>query len=138
MSIEHAARHFAALHEISHSLERTGKFTRDGQLDTARTAISLLDHEGWNAVMNVHKTRINQQLRYARADLAGHARGRRRSHEKRLEFRGCGGKSGEWTPVCSDFSGLGVELRPLAGERLRPLGHLSVAAVDKEKGRHNQ
>ena len=27
---------------------------------------------------------------------------------------------------------------PLAGERLRPLGHLSVAAVDKEKARHNQ
>ena len=27
---------------------------------------------------------------------------------------------------------------PLAGERLRPLGHLSVAAVDKEKVRHNQ
>ena len=25
------------------------------------------------------------------------------------------------------LSGLGVELRPLAGERLRPLGHLSVA-----------
>ncbi|SIT58842.1 hypothetical protein BQ8794_60151 [Mesorhizobium prunaredense] len=27
---------------------------------------------------------------------------------------------------------------PLAGERLRPLGHLSVAPVDKEKRRHNQ
>ncbi len=27
---------------------------------------------------------------------------------------------------------------PLAGERLRPLGHLSVAPLDKEKRRHNQ
>ncbi|WP_210238884.1 hypothetical protein, partial [Mesorhizobium sp. M2D.F.Ca.ET.178.01.1.1] len=27
---------------------------------------------------------------------------------------------------------------PLAGERLRPLGHLSVAPLDKEKLRHNQ
>ena len=27
---------------------------------------------------------------------------------------------------------------PLAGERLRPLGHLSVAPLDKEKERHNQ
>ena len=27
---------------------------------------------------------------------------------------------------------------PLAGERLRPLGHLSVAPLDKEKHRHNQ
>jgi hypothetical protein len=27
---------------------------------------------------------------------------------------------------------------PLAGERLRPLGHLSVVAVDKEKDGHNQ
>lgn len=27
---------------------------------------------------------------------------------------------------------------PLAGERLRPLGHLSVAPLDREKRRHNQ
>ncbi|CDX55838.1 hypothetical protein MPL1032_20281 [Mesorhizobium plurifarium] len=27
---------------------------------------------------------------------------------------------------------------PLAGERLRPLGHLSVAPLDKEKRGHNQ
>lgn len=31
-----------------------------------------------------------------------------------------------------------LESTPLAGERLRPLGHLSVTALDKEKPRHNQ
>ncbi|CAI2935614.1 protein of unknown function [Aminobacter niigataensis] len=48
-----------------------------------------------------------------------------------------------WQPEAGGEDGIRTHEKlltstPLAGERLRPLGHLSVAPLDKEKVRHNQ